>query len=115
MKRRVVLCWLLLSPVVLAGCSGDDNGNSDVQCEEGLTPIGGLCMPDFAECQADEVPLLGGTCKKVGVEECEGGIKGPPDWTCKRIGVEECEGGIKGPPAHPGCRCWVNTVPVIVE
>ena len=24
-------------------------------------------------------------------------------------------GGIKGPPAHPGCRCWVNTVPVIVE
>ena len=22
-------------------------------------------------------------------------------------------GSIKGPPAHPGCRCWVNTIPVI--
>ena len=22
-------------------------------------------------------------------------------------------GSIKGPPAHPGCRCWVNTMPVM--
>ena len=21
--------------------------------------------------------------------------------------------GVQGPPAHPGCRCWVNTVPKV--
>ena len=28
---------------------------------------------------------------------------------------ETLAGSVKGPPAHPGCRCWVNTIPVIPE
>ena len=25
----------------------------------------------------------------------------------------EFAGGLQGPPAHPGCRCWINTIPVL--
>jgi hypothetical protein len=63
------------------------------QCGPGLKPLGPACIPIFDECKEDEVPLLGGGCKKVGVEECEidGGLKAPRDWTCQRVGVVECE------------------------
>jgi hypothetical protein len=85
--RTVLGCALVL--LLCAGCGetkqGDDGGAG--QCPKGLKAVGRACAPVFDSCKDDEVPLLGGGCKKVGVEECSGGIKGPPDWKCKPIGV----------------------------
>jgi len=50
--------------------------------------MGPACVPIFDDCQDDEVPMLGGGCKRVGGKECLNGwgLMGPPDWTCKPIG-----------------------------
>jgi hypothetical protein len=55
-------------------------------CPPGLEPYKTACVPVFDTCAENEVPLLGGGCKRVGVEACDGGLKGPPDWTCTPIG-----------------------------
>ena len=104
-------CWLvwisILLGLVVVGCKGDNgNGEPDggtaVTCGKGLKPYRTACIPIFNKCEGNEVPLLGGGCKAVGVEVCTGGVKGPADSTCKRLGVEACPGGIKGP---PGWQC----------
>jgi hypothetical protein len=93
--------WLALLSL-LASCAGSpalsrDAGpdsspdGSVAQCAQGLRSYGPACIPVFDECKDDEVPLLGGGCKRVGVEECTAagggpGLKAPPDWSCTPIG-----------------------------
>ena len=98
-------CGVTPGPLSDAGADGGDGRIAS--CGPGLKALGPACIPIFDECKDDEVPLLGGGCKKVGVEECEldgvPGLRAPPDWTCQRVGVVECEPegggtGIKGPP-----------------
>ena len=70
------------------GGAGTDGGAGTNKCAPGLKAMGPACVPIFDECKDDEVPMLGGGCKRVGVRECNGGwgIEGPPDWKCKPIG-----------------------------
>jgi hypothetical protein len=96
------------------------------QCAAGLKPNGPACVPIFDHCADDEVPLLGGGCKKVGVEECTPasggrGIKGPPDWTCTSIGppttclpgwLQTTDGCA---PILPAAACGSGTMEVIGE
>jgi nitrous oxidase accessory protein NosD len=117
--RRAGLPLFLTAAAVLvlgSGCSangtvsldaGTPDGGYDTVCGPNLKPYGPTCVPILDDCPDNHVPIPGGGCKRVGVEECSvdgvAGIKGPPDWTCKRIGVVECKTadggpGIKGPP-----------------
>ena len=118
---------LPVSIVMLAlfGCSesgqsnSDDSGTTSNNCTPGLKPMGPACVPIFDECQDDEVPMLGGGCKRVGVKEClDGwGLAGPPDWTCKPIGPprtclkgwEKVAGGWCEP-ILPKTKCPVGTM-----
>ena len=95
MTRRFVgttVANLLFLFVLNSGCADNaeiapDSG-AIKQCAPGLKPMGSACVPIFDECKNDEVPMLGGGCKRVGVKEClDGwGLMGPPDWICKPIG-----------------------------
>ena len=82
----------LLALVLISGCADTaetaPDGGAPNHCAPGLKPMGPACVPIFDECQDDEVPMLGGGCKRVGVREClDGwGLAGPPDWKCKPIG-----------------------------
>ena len=92
-NKRVLSVWAVAF-LMFAQCGGPDPVTTDAgtnRCAKGLKPVGPACEPVFDECVQDEVPLLGGGCKRVGVEECTGGIKGPPNWQCKHIGSpDEC-------------------------
>ena len=81
---------LLLALFLISGCADDvaivPDGGVDNTCAPGLKPVGPACIPIFDECKDDEVPMLGGGCKRVGVEPCDGGIIGPPLWTCLQVG-----------------------------
>jgi len=95
-SRRTVPLLVALAAGCGPGSPGSDAGSARpdgrvAECAPGLKPHGPACLPIFDECKEDEVPLLGGGCKKVGVEECTPaggghGIKGPPDWTCQAVG-----------------------------
>ena len=89
---RIAVAIPLLALVFSSGCADDaettpDSGTNN-NCAPGLKPMGPACVPIFDECKDDEVPMLGGGCKRVGVKEClDGwGLMGPPDWKCKPIG-----------------------------
>ena len=89
---RAAVANLLLAFILSGGCvdiaePAPDGGTLN-KCAPGLKPMGPACVPIFDECQDDEVPMLGGGCKRVGVREClDGwGLAGPPDWKCKPIG-----------------------------
>ena len=95
--KHVVDWWIVLSVAMLAtlacnGKSGDSAGDAGIpaggpySCGPNLELYKSACVPLFDKCRSDEVPLPGGGCKRVGVERCAGGIKGPPDWKCKHIG-----------------------------
>lgn len=71
------------SPTAVTPPPGSDSG---ISCGASLKPAGAACVPDFDECLDSEIPMLRGGCKRVGVEECPGGIKGPPDWSCTPVG-----------------------------
>ena len=108
-KLGLVICLTAL--IGAGGCSDDtttppgDAGpadaaaetSTDTGCPSGLKPYGSACIPVLDDCKQDEVPLPGGGCKKVGVETCSVGLKGPKDTTCTPVGVVECSGGLKGP------------------
>lgn len=77
----------------LFGCSDDLKNNvptPDVgvsaRCGAGMKEVKTACVPMFDDCKDNEVPVLGGGCKRVGVDECQGGLIMPPDWKCKRVG-----------------------------
>ena len=110
--------------LALLGCSeSGESNNSDTgapnNCAPGLKPMGPACVPIFDECKDDEVPMLGGGCKRVGVKEClDGwGLMGPPDWKCKPIGPprtclkgwEKVAGGWCEP-ILPKTKCPVGTM-----
>ena len=96
MMRRITwaaIANFLVAFILSGGCSDNaettsDGGVVNTNCAPGLKPMGPACVPIFDECQDDEVPMLGGGCKRVGVRECLNGwgIAGPPDWKCKPIG-----------------------------
>ena len=99
-----------------------DGGPANTSCAAGLKAVGPVCVPIFDECGDDEVPLLGGGCRRVGVREClDGkGIAGPPDWTCKPIGPPtKCLTGWKNgkdgwcEPILPSAKCPAGTMEVI--
>jgi hypothetical protein len=112
---RVVTLVLVLA---LAGCSEvtevTDYGDGGIGAGDGLAPcapgtkaVGKACVPIFDDdCPEDQLPLLGGGCKRVGAETCLSGwgIKAGPDWTCKPIGVRECDRGW-GLAAPPEFKC----------
>ena len=111
--------------LVLFGCSESgesnvgDSGTTPSKCAPGLEPMGPACVPIFDECKDDEVPMLGGGCKRVGVKEClDGwGLIGPPDWKCKPIGPprtclkgwEKVAGGWCEP-ILPKTKCPIGTM-----
>ena len=89
--RVLTVCVFFGIGVGEAGCndfSGSARPDAEVKtkCASGLKAYKTACIPIFDACKDNEVPMPGGGCKRVGVERCEGGIKGPPDWTCKPIG-----------------------------
>ena len=95
MMRRITkgaVANLLVAFILSGGCADNAETAPDSgaikKCAPGLKPMGPACVPIFDECQDDEVPMLGGGCKRVGVREClDGwGLAGPPDWKCKPIG-----------------------------
>jgi len=55
-------------------------------CTADIGPDAGPCTPLLDHCAPGQIPLPGGGCKRIGVERCDGGLRGPPDWTCKPIG-----------------------------
>jgi len=90
------------------------------RCGAGMREVKTACVPVFSDCKSDEVPILGGGCKRVGVEECKGGLKAPPDWKCKRVGPpEKCatgwsmtsDGGCE--PALPAAACPAGKMAVL--
>ena len=116
--------------LTLFACSNPDHATTDggitdggaTQCAAGLRAVGPACVPIFDECKADEIPVLGGGCKRVGVRECLGGwgLAGPPDWKCKPIGPPaKCLKGwakVKGgwcEPILPKDKCPAGTMEVI--
>ena len=113
----------LLALVLITGCADNaetaPDGGTPNNCAPGLKPMGPACVPIFDECQDDEVPMLGGGCKRVGIKEClDGwGLIGPPDWTCKPIGPprtclkgwENVAGGWCEP-ILPKTKCPVGTI-----
>jgi len=120
----VVAASSLAAALLFWGCSdtaeiAPDSGAPN-HCPAGLKPAGAACIPDFDTCQADEVPLAGGGCKRVGVRECPGGLAGPPDWTCKPIGPPKpCLKGwipVKGgwcEPVLPAASCATGEMEVL--
>ena len=120
----VAVAGLLVVVVLLVTCgengpSGEGDAGTNTKCAKGLKPMGPACVPIFDECLDDEVPMLGGGCKRVGVKECNGGwgIAGPPDWKCKPIGPpQKCLKGwakVKGgwcEPILPKTKCPVGTM-----
>ena len=112
----------ILALLVLSGCSDSESTSTDGgtnKCAKGLKPMGPACVPIFDECKDDEVPMLGGGCKRVGVRECLGGwgLAGPPDWKCKPIGPpQKCLKGwakVKGgwcEPILPKTKCPAGTM-----
>ena len=123
----VAVAGLLVVVVLLFSCGENESGNegdasTNTKCAKGLKAMGPACVPIFDECQDDEVPILGGGCKRVGVKECLGGwgIAGPPDWKCKPIGPpQKCLKGwakAKGgwcEPILPKGPCAAGTMEVI--
>jgi hypothetical protein len=92
--------------LLLLGCrSGSGAPDSGPDAEAGPSPDGQLtCSPPLAasgsrcvarldECPDDQVPIIGGGCRRIGVEECAGGLKAPPGWECQRVGPLSCPGG----------------------
>lgn len=117
----------LLALWALAACSdppvvvGTPDAGTN-HCAPGLKPMGPACVPIFDTCQADEVPMLGGGCKRVGVRECPGkwSLAGPPLWQCKPIGPPRtCNPGwqnVQGgwcEPILPKVACGAGTMEVI--
>ena len=87
----LALVVLSLMGQAAGGCNDTDpsihpDTGGSAQCGPNLRPYKTACIPIFDACKDNEVPMPGGGCKRVGVERCEGGIMGPPDWTCKPIG-----------------------------
>ena len=126
MMRRIsgaAVANLFLVLVLSSGCADNTetapDGGSNNNCAPGLRPMGPACVPIFDECRDDEVPMLGGGCKRVGVKEClDGwGLMGPPDWKCKPIGPprtclkgwEKVAGGWCEP-ILPKTKCPVGTM-----
>ncbi len=86
----------VVSATLLGACSagsptasdaGSDAGAPELgACPPTLRPYKTACVPVLDDCPGNQVPVPGGGCKKVGVEECEldgvPGIKAPPDWAC---------------------------------
>ena len=120
------LWTIVFAVLVMSNCSDpeqiDSDGGTNTKCAAGLKPMGPACVPIFDECMDDEVPMLGGGCKRVGVKECNGGwgIEGPPDWKCKPIGPpRKCLKGwekVKGgwcEPTLPKTSCPGGTMEVI--
>ena len=120
-----IVASLLVVVVLLFTCgengpsSGEGDAGSNTKCAMGLKSMGPACVPIFDECQDDEIPMLGGGCKRVGVKECLGGwgIAGPPDWKCKPIGPPRtCPKGwakVKGgwcEPILPKTKCPKGTM-----
>jgi hypothetical protein len=100
---RARCCVLLL--LSLCACSAADEGPATTtSCGANLKPYKTACVPMLDECPGDHVPVPGGGCKRVGVEECtvDGapGIKSPPDWTCERIGPECRPGWLRVKDGH---------------
>lgn len=82
--------------------------------------MGLACVPIFDACAADEVPMLGGGCLRVGVRECPGGLMGPPKWACEAVGPSfKCLPGWKTvsggwcEPILPPQKCPAGTMAVI--
>jgi hypothetical protein len=90
LAEMTIALGLLLSP----GCSDDTDapaadGGTDGpvgQCPSGLKAAGSACIPVLDDCQGHAVPIPGGGCKPIGVEECTGGLKLPSDASCTRVG-----------------------------
>ena len=85
---------LVLLLVVVSGCKDSTPPATDGgpgSCGPNLRPYKTACVPMLDDCAKDHVPVPGGGCKRIGVDECttsEGGpgIKGPPERTCERVG-----------------------------
>ena len=77
-----------------------DSGVTNTKCAKGLKAMGPACVPIFDECKEDEVPMLGGGCKRVG-----------PPRTCLK-GWEKVKGGWCEP-ILPKTKCPLGTMEVI--
>lgn len=99
---------------------GEVKEDSTTKCGAKLKVQGPACVPVLHDCK-DQVPVPGGGCVTVGVTECPGGIKGPPDWKCKPIGppASQCAPGwIASPggwcePVLPTSTCAKGSMEVI--
>jgi hypothetical protein len=91
-------CGIALALLLLgcrSGAGAPDSGpDADGQAPDGqlacLPPLvasGSRCVARLDECPEDQVPLAGGGCRRIGVEECPGGLKAPPGWQCQSVGA----------------------------
>lgn len=93
MHRILLAACFAASAATFSGCNNDTEDPSG-HCGQGFVAVGPACTPVFDSCGEDEVPTLGGGCKRVGVAPCEEGIAVPPDWSCRRVGrPESCRTG----------------------
>ena len=88
--RRLTGATLLLALAFIVGCADDaetaQDGGVEKKCTNGLKPMGLACVPIFSECKVDEVPMLGGDCKRVGPPtKCLPGWEKVPGGWCEPI------------------------------
>ena len=98
---------------MLSGCGDpqDGEGQSDAgppahHCAPGLKPMGPACVPIFDECQDDEVPMLGGGCKRVGPPtKCLAGWEnGVGGWCEPILPKTKCPAGTMEKIGHATCQ-----------
>jgi hypothetical protein len=94
-------CPAATPPSVVDGGANEAGGDARPNhCATGLKPLGPACVPIFKVCKDSEVPLLGGSCKRVGAPTtCLAG------WTATKHGW--CE------PILPSYGCTDSTMEVI--
>ena len=106
-KRLILRAVAALLLVACGGSGGQDNqnnGNGASECPTGTDPDGPACVPRFdspTDCPGDqEMPVLGGGCVTVGVQECAGGLR--VESACQPVGVRQRYFPLRGKTAASG-------------
>jgi len=97
--------------VFALGCGGKKGDSSEPPpppaCAANEVEVAGACTPKFDECGANEVPMAGGGCRRVGVpsDGCAKGFSSDASGGCTAIlPSEPCKFGMLALPGESTCR-----------